>query len=503
MILKPILDALNSQPPIGGLEINDTGLKFALIKGNDLKTFSFKFGPGVMEEGRIKNRDGLKSALFGLHSQITSRSKKKIFIVLNIPDRHIFIQGFNLPIIATGNIEEAAKLNLQMISPIDFNTAYYDWQKIGETNFAGGQIENLGAFVPAQIVDEFVFPLKESNFEVVAVESPSLSLTRAIESKDQNNILLQVDTAGLNFGIIRNNNLYFNHFVNWPTAEEKQISWSVLKDFIIRESQKIFNFFTNHWPGQVNNLLLMIPSPALEEKVSQVVKENFPFNAGSVKNFISERMRPFQAAQLTPDWFPVLGSTLRGLIPRSKDNFISLAASGTEEDFRRHQIINFFGMWRNVVLTIIIFMFITFAVGDFFLFKNVKFLKDQLKNYNTSPEIERLDFLQKQAGEFNQKVNFALTAKAQIINWVPFIEKIKELTISNNIVIEKIAVQSLETPVSFRGVALNEEAVINFKKILEAQPQFSDINLPISNITPTTVGKLNFVVSFKIKNLNF
>ncbi|NCQ02589.1 hypothetical protein GW816_00820, partial [Candidatus Wolfebacteria bacterium] len=83
MKIKRILNILNPQPGIGGLEISDSALKFVLIKENKLTFTSLNLPAGTLEEGKIKNKENFKAALSKLHSQITFRTKKKIYIIVN------------------------------------------------------------------------------------------------------------------------------------------------------------------------------------------------------------------------------------------------------------------------------------------------------------------------------------------------------------------------------------------------------------------------------------
>ena len=507
MSISRILNILNPRPAIGGLEISDSALRFISIKENKLTTASLNLAAETVGEGKIKNKDNLKAVALKLHSQITSRAKKKIYVILNIPDANIYTQVFNLPIVAVENLEEAAHLNLQMISPTDFSSVYSDWQKVGESSVDGGQLEILAAFVPNKTVDEFIECLKGANFVVVAIEFPGLAISRLIYGlKEAANpfLLLYLTSGGLNFSLIRNHNLYFNHFVSWPASEGRQISLSTIKEIIIRETQKVLNFSGSHWPeAQVNNFLLA--APALEEKISQIITENFSLSVQKM-SLPSKLAAPDgrwsidnnQLSSLTSDWFPALGSAFRGLIPRSKDTIISLASTGTEEEFRQHQLINFIKIWRNIILTSLSFVLIAFVVVDGFLVKNTASLNSQLANLANLPEVKEINQLQEQADDFNEKVQLGLEVKNQIYNWSPFFEKIKNLA-GSDVSIERIFIQSKNMPVLFNGRAVDEKAVISFKTKLEQDPQFQNVDLPLAGLTPASDGSIRFNITFKIK----
>jgi len=507
MSIKRILTILNPQPIIGGLEISDTALKFLVIKENKINFTSLNLVPGIVEEGKIKDKENFKANLLKLRAQITKKTKKEIYVIVNLPNINIYTQIFNLPMVASENLDEAARLNLQMISPIDFSSVYSDWQKVGESKIDGGQLEILSAFISNKIVDEFVECLKETNFIIAAIEFSALALSRLaanLINLPHSFILLHLNSNGLNFSLIKNRNLYFNHFVPWPIEKERQISFSAIEEIIVQETKKVLNFSSTHWPDiPINNFLLV--TSALEEKIVQIINENF--NLTVQKLILPKELKDVsgqwsvvssQLPSLAPEWFSVLGSALRGLIPRSKDTIISLASTGTEEEFRRSQIINFIKIWRNIVLTPLSFILLVFIVVEVFLIKTTNSLNSQLSNLINIPEINKINELQEEAKNFNNRVDLALKAKAEVYNWSPFFEKIKELA-GNEIIIERIFIQSKEMPILFNGQASDESAILNFKDKLEKEGKFQEINLPLSSISKTADGKVKFSITFKIK----
>jgi len=503
-----LLNILNPQPSVAGFQITDSALRFILTKENGSIFASMKLPDGIIEQGKIKNKEEFIAALVKFHSQITSRDKKKIYVVLNISENNIYSQVFNLPLVAEENLEEAVKLNLQTLSPIDFNSAYSDWQKVGENLSGGGQMEILGAFVSAKIVDEFIECLKQANFVAAAVEFPSLAISRLVSGASnisQPFLLLHLTANGLDFILIKNNNLYFSHFVPWPSITSRQISLAAVKEILVRETKNLLNFAASRWPeAQIKTLILA--SPTLEEKLSQIITENFPLSVQKMV-LVSKLKSPsdewsLQDNQLPPlasDWFVALGSALRGIIPRSKDIIISLFGTGTEEEFRQQRTLQFVGLWRNTLLSFLFFALIAFVLFDGFLSQTVSSLNGQLSNIVDLAGQEKIVQLQKQADDFNSKVNLALEAKSQMSLWSPFFAKMKNLA-GFDVEIERIYIQSEDVPILFDGKAIDDQAIIAFKNKLEKDSQFQEINFPVSTVSPAIDGRLNFSLTFKLKS---
>ena len=495
---KKIVNIINPQPVLAGLEISNSDLRFIKIKGDNLISVSLKLPTGVMEDGKIKDKRKFIESLSNLHSQITNRKKKKIYVIVNIPNINVYAKVFNLPIAASVNLEEAANLNLQMISPIDFVETYNDWQLVGENKTDGNQMEILGALAPKSIIEEFISSLEEANFGAVAIEFPALSLVRLaanfgtdIDIKNQY-LLLQVCSEGLNFNIIKNGNLYFTHFYPWKLngKEQGQISFSDFKDLIIKETQKVLNFYETHWEGRINKVILA--SSGLTKETIKILSED-----------LSLEVQPLalnKFSQLSSDWHSALSLAFRGLIPRSQDTIISLASVGTEDNFKRYRIINFINIWRNIVFVSLIFIIAVFGASRWFLSETMESIKLSDTILPKTTEINELNALQEKAKSFNEKVELALESKKTDANWSLFFEKINSMA-GKDIVLERIFVQSLEAPVLINATAVNQEAAINFKNILSQQRQFYEINLPLSNIISSVEGPVKFSISFKINEL--
>ncbi len=502
-MFNKILNLINPQPPIGGLEISESDMRFIGFKRGNVFRFGLKLEPGIIEDGKIKNRQGFLSALSKIRAETAGKTAKKIYVVVNVSDSDIYTEIFNLPLTASANLDEAANLNLQMISPIDVNASYYDWQFLGEKVIDGSdQFEFFGAFIPKHIVDEYESALTEAGFGVAAVEFPGLSLTRVlIESgegilKNKAYLLLYLGGNGLTFCLVKDGNLYFTHSVSWSSVygEQRQIVFDSFKKLIIDETKKVLNFYENHWQGDaVENFLIV--SPGLTNEISRIVSENFP--SLTVKIPVLKKFK-----ELPAEWFVALGGAVRGLIARSEDTIISLASIGTEEKFRQFQILNFVKIWRNIVFTSLFFVFLTFASGEWFLIKTERILEEKTVNATVIAENKEIVRLENEAINFNKKIESVLAAKKQLIELSPFFEKIRELA-AEEIIIDRILVQSSQTPVLISGRAKNEKAVIDFKDALEKTPQFKNINLPFSAIAPVDNETLGFSISFTVTSFEF
>ncbi|MEK9154721.1 MAG: pilus assembly protein PilM [Patescibacteria group bacterium] len=497
MNYKFLLNILNIRLAIGGLEINDVDLKYVQPKKDGLFSVTLKLEKDVIKEGKINDKAKFLENLKKLHHQINGGKNKPIYAVVNIPDNNVYAQIINLPSVVKANFSEAVKLNLQMVSPIDFNNAYYDWQLISEEVNSEGQLEIFAAFVHKQIIDDYEEVFKKAGFIPVAFEFLALSLSRLVVDLasdidvSKSYILLHIGTNGLSFNLIRNGNLYFNHFVSWQSAyaDKRVVAYESFKNLVIEEIRRVLSFYANHWGGQVDNFILV--SLGLEDEIMKIVSEKFSFN---IKKLVLKKFN-----NLDRIFYPVLGSVLRGQILRSKDTLISLSSVGTEKEFEKQRVINFVKVWRNIILATLASMVVIFAVTELFFTKIANSLDNQLSGLRGESEIGEITELQSEVVEINKKIELALKADNQRSHWSQIFEKIINLG-GNDIELTRIFIQSDNAPIAINALAKDEAAALAFKTSILGDSDFTDISLPLDKIAPKKSG-VEFFISFKIKNL--
>src|SRR3989338_4204727 len=159
--LQGVFKHLNPAPPIGGLEISDSALRYVLFENNVPQVAALRLPPGILENGRVKDRANFVAALKNVRGQIPVPSKKRVHVIVSFPPALVYAQAFSLPLVSETNLEEAARLNLQMISPTDPKNTYSDWQRIEAPN-ESENIELLGALIENKAADELIAALREA-----------------------------------------------------------------------------------------------------------------------------------------------------------------------------------------------------------------------------------------------------------------------------------------------------------------------------------------------------
>jgi len=492
-----VIQRLSSQPAVGGIEISDSAIRFLRIKGEKTITASLRLPPGIILNGKINDRQNFLSALKTVYSQLVKTEVgSKIHTVVCLPVSVVYSQSFSIPQVDRGNIEEAAELNLRMISPINQEKTYSDWQIIAEN---ASQIDILGAFVENSLVDDYDRCLRESGFLPITFEFPALSLTRMIKDlgpaidTGKSYLIINISTEGLNLLIIRNGQLYFSHFIFWRTlqGEKRQIVFSDFREILVQEVQKIINFLSVNYKESFEGAIIV--APALEKEIGEIIKKEFDLNV------IPLQLKRY--AEISAVWFVAFGSALRGLLPRRQDNYISLTAHNVIEEFYHEQALSFISLWRNILVVSLLVLLIAFSGVDIFLTQIKKNIEVQLSSLVARSQTQEVNKLQEKANVFNQLVTLVSNAEKSNPKWSPFFSQLNELT-GSKVILDRIIVASFSSPVTIQGRADSEQAVIDFKNSLVSQTNFEKVNLPLTNIHPTADRRVSFEISFSVKSLS-
>src|SRR3972149_5401216 len=128
-LLDKMLGYINPPVPVGGLEITDSYLRYAKIAGDELKTASVRLPAGVLRDGKILDQPAYISALTQLHLNIAPPGQA-LHVIASISASGIYSQMFSIPALRENQLDEALKLNLQMITPIEASRVYSDAEEL-------------------------------------------------------------------------------------------------------------------------------------------------------------------------------------------------------------------------------------------------------------------------------------------------------------------------------------------------------------------------------------
>lgn len=461
---------------IGGLEVGDSHVRFFGVRKNKIKSVGLRIPPGIVNGGVVVAREKFIATLQEIRRELGLKEKEKINIIVALPPDIAYLQAFNLPYLSGESLENAAKLNLQVISPVPFEETYHEWQMIGET--ADNQLEVVGVFAEKKQVSAIMEACEAAGFLVVAAEPSIFSLARAVHeiggvNMQEPHIILRASDMGMDFAGIKNNVVSFSYFVSWRSiyGEAAETSKKVFEENVVKHVGRVLTFFAGRGHADMKKLLLITSS--LRENFSDVIKKNFNLE---VQNVYFGELDRFGA-----DWAIAIGAYMRGLIPRAEDALVSLAGFSTTWEFSKHQIIAFFSLWRNIAGAVLVFLLLAFWGTNFFVQK----ISDELElqpvpamRFEDAQELKNLEAAALKFNTLADLINIATEEKKEV---TVYFKKILALA-EGKVNIKRIYFQSMDSPVSISGDAPTEKIVVNFKDELERQNEFAETNLPFTSL---------------------
>lgn len=477
--LRSLLSKIYPQPPIGGLEINDSVIRLVEFKKDNPFIRANQLPPGIVVSGRVKDKAGLTAALKELVG--TFPGGRKLGFVLTIPSSNVFIQTVNLPPLAAQNFEEAAGLNVQMVSPLRQGEFYSDWQKVTRGGADGNPVELLGAFVSREVVNDFSSCLQEAGLSLVAVEFSSLSLVRLLARKKFTQpmkpyLVAEIRPEGTTFMLVFNNQLLFHSFHSWGSVlggEGTVRTTDFLAD-LTEEVTNISNFYLAHWGEAVSDLIFV--SSGLEGEMREAFKDRSP-------NLLKSE-----------EVMPASGAAARLIVGNRE---INLFGTSSLEIFNRNRALTFLALWRTVLVSALGFLFLLAIGSDLFLRQLAqKTIEINALTLN-EPSHQELLALKGEAAKFNELVTLVKGARQeepQIGRVVGLVSSLAGVEIR----ITRFYMTSIDAPITINGVAANEQAAIAFKNRLAGEKGFIGVDLPISEILPETGGRVSFTVHARV-----
>jgi len=490
-----IIHFLNPDPPIGGFEVTDGAVRFVML-GDDgsVTVHAARALPiGVVVGGVIADETAFRSVCLSLRREI--RGFRALPVVVSLPPKPVYAQVFAVPFARQEQLEEAARLNLRMLSPIDFDTAYADWQKISDTPNADGSVDALGAFVEARVADAYHASLLACGFLPIAIEFSSLSLARAIAaSADMGDpqspyLVVSLTGDGMTLLVIQGSTPQFTEYTGWnvfsASATNGQVTMAQFQAVLGAAIRRFLNFYRGRFHGDITKALIINATPNTE--VAEWIKKEFPMEVFSLAGY----------ATLGKEWCVAAGAALRGLVPRREDVFISLARVGTEDEFERNHVRRFVSLWRAVALSVLFVTVLIYIVLDMFMVQREQALASRLYGDGTTGNAE-VAALAAQAANFNILVDKALGAGMRAVPQTPIFRALNAAA-GSAITFTRIDLNALGGTVLVQGQAKNEQGVIAFKGILANNPAVADVSLPLSAITAIAGGGSSFTATITFK----
>ncbi len=487
--LEKIKNILAPHEEIGAIEINNRVVKAFYFSNNDkLKIKSSAILPvpnSTINNGCVQNEAALIKVLIDLRKALNKHKKVSPYIILSLPSQNFFTSVLSIPQLSDkSNLEEAIKLNLRLRSPIPLENAYLDWENIEDNTLINAQMV-FAAIGDKVNIDKYLFCLAKAGFKVIAVEKPALGILRFIKhfSVPQNYYLVaNIDRDGIDLVVSQNNSLIFYDFNSLSEVAKYDLNDNLSNnDFMIFLNKKIgqvVNFCQARQSECLKKFFLFSIIPEIKNELIQNLATNFSLEPISLKND--------DLIKISEEWYSVMGTAIRGTIPRNQDKIVSLMQTGTEKDYTQTQLINYISLWTKISCTVFIAL-ILILNGLFTMFFHPVEVSQIEKNKLVPSDHkilnDKVKILEAKADLYNNESIKILNIVSKKTSWETKMDFVSSLAKKNQINILKIFISNESRTVTLQGSSPSQNQISNFKDDLEGTKNFTNITSPLESIS--------------------
>ena len=487
--LEKIKKILAPQEEIGAIEINNRVVKaFYFSNNGELNIRASAILPvenSTINNGYVQNEASLTKTLIDLKKALNRNKRVSPYIVLSLPAQNFFTSILSIPKLSDkSSFEEAVKLNLRLRSPISLENAFLDWENIEESKLDNNETI-FAAVGDKNNINKYLNCLSKAGFKVIAVEKPALGILRFIKQfayTDEQYLVINIDRDGIDLVVSQSNNLIFYDFSSLTEVAKSDLDNNLSnKDFMIFLNKKVgqvVNFCQARQNACLKKFFLFSIIPDIKNELITSLTTNLGLEPLSLKN---EKL-----VKISEEWYGVMGSAVRGTIPRSQDKIVSLMQTGTEKDYIQNQTLNFISMWTKISCTVFIALVLIFHGLSSMFFEPVEVsLIQENKIVNSDQNIlkTKITNLEKKVDLFNTDiVRFAAIANKKT-GWETKMDFVFNLAKKNQINILKMFVSNESKNVTLQGSSPSQVKIGNFKDDIQNTNNFSNITSPLESIS--------------------
>lgn len=461
-----LLNIIQNEKAIGGLEIADDGFRFSrLSKDKTSLKVELLFEEKITEEDALAGEQVIAGKLEKFIKQ-----HKLEYVIVSIPTNHVFVRTYDFSANMTAEkINDAMALNVELQLPKKKTDIYCDWVNINEAETK----KVLLVYVLRSYVKSLIQKVKNTKLKIIAVESHQLSLARVLKQDEkETTFVIERGAYFTSFYLIKNHNLLFS----------QSLPNKIIGKNLGVEIEKITNF--QNWQNVSIDKINLI-GPFTEAEIKKMPLKPTPLE------FIDE-LKHVQNNK----WIITLGAALRGLIPRKNDKLISLMEIDTEKAYTQEKVNSAVSFLTSISIALAIFF-----VGIFFVAWNLILVMQnnynkRISDFNLISSSENSTVLRENAGAFNDLIGQASALVKKEMIWSTVIREIKS-SVTSDIVINNLRLSSSNYEVSLTGMAANREAINRLKTSFESAESFEAIKIPLNNLEKK--ADIPFSLTFKLK----
>jgi type IV pilus assembly protein PilM len=184
-----MIEFLNLKPQTFGLDISDSSLKIIKLK-KKRKSFGLaslgeqKIKEGIIKDGEIKNPEELIKIIKESLLKVEGEKLRTKYVISSLPEEKSFLKIIQMPKMKEGDLKMAVRYEAENHIPLALSEVYLDSQVIVPLKDHLDHVDVLIVAFPKNIIDSYVYCLKEAGLQPIAMELESTAIVRSLVEKE-------------------------------------------------------------------------------------------------------------------------------------------------------------------------------------------------------------------------------------------------------------------------------------------------------------------------------
>lgn len=431
-----------------GLLINPTHLLAVKVRGTVLTQARVELPDGVIQNGSLHDITVFREKLQAILKQIQFTSST---ITLSLPEHQAFVKHLEVDPVPLEELNDAILYQLDSYLPFPVEKLQVDWCILDQP--AEGKIHIQVVALPRVLIDDYIHILQAVSLKIVAIETPSQTLTRLIQSAPHPALIIDAEpTTHLVFSSIPGA-VDFSAIIEGGGAEPTMSQ-------INQYATDMINHYQKKYHQQVNKILV---TGSRAQEYVQKLKVLVQPELVSIIEYPPEQ----QVAHTLSE---------KGINPPTDPTTINLLPvqliSGTESENPGNS------MYTRIINISFIFLLIFNLIAGIFLARVWAAQLNLSTNSANQPAFSSITA----AGQIKQ-VNAQIDT---VLKVAPARDQMAKLTdqvlkvLPAGVQLTNINIDTNTHTLSLSGTGATHQDILNLKSSLEGQNNFTQIKIPLS-----------------------
>ncbi len=522
--------------PAFGLDIGEKSIKAVAgkIRGGRLVISSagqVVLPSGVIGNGEIRDPIQLQKIIQSLLRQAKPEPIRSRLAIISLPESKVYLHVTTIPQAPPEKTAEMIKWDLASHVSEDIERMDWDWEA-GQT--VSGQRPALAAAITRAWADTYYQIFKTIGLKALAFDMESKALVRALPgqiSSGQRVLLVDISARNTTFSVYSQGLIQFTSSfkrggddwtdslaqalgVTTPDARElkhryglnsdspkKEISTILTSEAnqLANEIERTRNFYLGRedQPKDIEKIVLVggaAQLPGLAEYLGR--KTSLPVSVGQLAEILDKSSRQLLAGQEL-SYGTAIGLAIRGLGIDPVLGELNLVSQDKQEEEVTHPQKRRIRVLTGWVIACALIFVSSYGVMWGYLDWRTKKINADLSQVQSAKTEGQLA-MEREIKKYNTYLGAYIDLRQNRHQWSQLLANLEKMA-SGKVVIVKLSI-SEKGEGRLIGQANSREDIVNFQEQLKNEPQINNVNNPLSNFSVNENTKIDFEITFSLKN---